>query len=370
MSYHELLGLSRARFERLRPQFERRTHAGVEYRYLPDYRAGVERGTVLLAGTVVRGFPKIPRTLVVETGVPRQFEATDEVVVEEKLDGYNVRVAAVDGERYVFTRGGVVCPFTASKVESLLDLDAFFDDHPRALLCGEMVGPESPYTAHDYPGVDSLAFRAFDVRDRVTGDPVPVADRRDRCEEYGIPSVPLLGRYDPEDAASVRAVVCDLDAREREGIVLKSPDATTLLKYTTSWANRDDLAYAFSLPFDYGREFVFQRLVREAFQAVEFGDAETDVEARAHAVGSAILEPMVETVRRVDAGEWAGERHTVRGTPDEVAALFAHLRDMGLELDVRETTEAAGERVVSFEKRMPSTTDRTRAYLDGTLVTE
>jgi putative ATP-dependent DNA ligase len=50
--------------------FERGTDRGREYRYLPDARHGVERGTAVLGDAVVRGFPSIPRVLVLDPGIP------------------------------------------------------------------------------------------------------------------------------------------------------------------------------------------------------------------------------------------------------------------------------------------------------------
>jgi putative ATP-dependent DNA ligase len=186
-----------------------------------------------------------------------------------------------------------------------------------------------------------------------------------------VSTVPLLGVYDVEEAAeAVASHVDDLEARGREGVVMKAPDGGTELKYTTSAANRGDLAFAFSLPFDYGQEFMFRRLVREAFRAVEQDDDDEELAARATAVGESILQPMVDTIRTVEDGDLVGERHTVRGRAAVVDSLLAHLRDQRLELVVEEDRTEADERVVTFLKVTRSTTDRTRTYLDGHIVTE
>lgn len=343
---------------------------GGAYRHLPDARAGIERGTVIVGGTVVRGFPKVPRTLVLETGIPAQFDGR--VAVEEKPNGYNVRVADVEPWGVVaFTRSGMVCPFTTAEIRSWLGLEAFFADHPALVVCGEVYGPENPYTAHDYPGVDSLAFAAFDLRDRSTGAPLPVEDRRTLLEDRGVPQVPRLGTYDVDEAVGpVLGHVADLENESREGVVMKSADGRTTLKYTTSAANRGDLAYAFSLPFDYGQAFMFRRLIREAFRAVELGEPEAAVDDRSRAVGAAIVGPIVETIRAIEAGETVGERHTVRGRPETIDRLLAHLRDQGLELDVVSDRTDGDERVVTFLKVTRSTLDTTATYLDGHVVRE
>lgn len=349
--------------------FESRAEAGVEYHALPDGRHNLERGTVIVDtaedGAVVRGFPSIPRILALEAGIGRFFDPDDAIAVEEKLNGFNVRIVDV-GEILAFTRGGYVCPYTTGRARELLDPAAFFTDHPEKMLCAELVGPETPYTPHDYEEVDSHAFRVFGIRDRETGVPVPVAERRARCAEYGFEQVPFFGWYDPESAvAGVRETIDDLDARHREGVVLKSADADHMVKYTTGSQHHRELAYAFSLPFEYGRDFVYSRLLREAFQAAEFEDDEDHLRERARHLGESILLPMIETIRDVEAGETVGERHTVRGDHDLIESLLVHLNGFSLTVEVEDDRREGEDRVVEFVKVANSTRDHVEYYLDG-----
>lgn len=373
------LGLSAETAETVREQFEHSEFRGQTYRHLPDARHGIERGTAVVDGAVVRGFPSIPRALVLASAVEAHFDGP--VTVEEKLNGYNVRVARLDGlpnedgelsdcgEVVAFTRSGYICPYTTRKVRDLLAPDAFFDDHPDLLLCGELVGPENPYTAHEYPGVDSTGCYVFDVRERVSGDPRPVAERRDLCETYDLQAVPDFGTHDPAEAVeAARDAIDDLDEMGREGVVLKSADGTRQLKYTTSAIHRADLSYAFSLPFDYGRDFVFARIVREAFQAVEFEESDADVRERARKLGEAILPPAVETIRDVRDGRDVGERHVVRGDRDVLEALLVHLENVGITMRVEADYFEDGERVVTFRKLAEATQDNVENYLDGQLL--
>jgi len=181
MEYHESLGLPREEFADLSERFESDSYEGWEYRRLPSYRKSVEKGTVLIGETVVRGFPKVPRSLVLDEGIPQQFD--EPIAVEEKLNGYNVRVARIEGEVFGFTRSGIICPFTTHKVRELLPVDRFFDRYPDKMLCGEMIGPENPYTVAECYDVDSIAFRAFDIRDRESGEPLPVEERREKLTD-------------------------------------------------------------------------------------------------------------------------------------------------------------------------------------------
>ena len=368
MEDYEVLGISPESAAAVSEHFTTRRYNGRSYRHLPDYHTQLERGTVLIDDTAVRGFPKVPRTLVLETGIPNQFEGP--VALEEKLNGYNVRIVDI-GEVIAFTRSGLACPFTTWFVDETLDLSSFFADHPEKMVCGEVYGPENPYTAYPYADVDSLAIRVFDIRDRESGEPVPFEERRDLCATYDFPPVPFYGRYEVGAAASaVHEVIEDLDEQGREGIVMKSLDGQTQLKYTTSAANQGDLAHAFSLPFDYGQAFLFRRVIREAFQALEREESPTEVRDRAHGLGEAILESMVETLRAVDDGSVVGEDHVVRGDPDAIDALLAQFREMSLELDVHRDETEAGERVIDFTKVARRTTDQTQAYLDGKIVKE
>jgi putative ATP-dependent DNA ligase len=349
--------------------FEQRTVGGETVYVLPDSRHGVERGTVILGDdAIVRGYPSIPRVLALDAGVTSFFETDETVVAEEKLDGFNVRVAAVGGsdEPLAFTRGGYVCPYTTAKARELLDLGPFFENHPKKMLCAELIGPETPYSTHDYDGVDSYAIRVFDVRDRESGDPFSVSGRRDLCERYGFPQPRLFGRYEPTEVPEqIHAVIDDLDDAEREGVVMKTADSESMVKYTTESQHHDELAYAFSLPFDLGRDFVFSRITREAFQAAEFDESEERLRERAHDLGESILLPAVETIRDVDAGETVGERHRVRGDADELDALLEHLRDQSLTIEVEADYRENGHRVVEFCKVAESTIDRVQYYLDG-----
>lgn len=368
--YADALDLSDYDWERVAERFEEREHDGVTYHNLPDYDTKLERGTVLYEGAVVRGFPKVPRTLMLSEGVPRYFD--DDVYVEEKMNGFNVRVARLDGDLLAFTRSGIVCPFTTMYLGRRYgdEIEALLDEASDSMVCGELVGPDNPYTAHPYPEVDGLDLRVFDVRGRASGEPLPVEERRALVDGYGLPQVPLLGVHAAEDAADeIWATVRELDEEGREGVLMKSHDVDQQLKYTTSAANQDDLAYAFSLPFDYGQDFMFRRIIREAFQSHEH-DAEKQQVERARSLGESILSSMVDTVGRVDDGETVGEEHSVRAKPEEVEALLDHLRSQGLHLVIREDRQEDGERCVEFVKKTQATQDKTEVYLDGKIVRE
>lgn len=352
----------------LAEHFERATFHGREYHFLPDARHGVERGTVVVGDAVVRGFPSIPRVLMLDPGVPDFFDGP--VTIEEKLNGYNVRLARVDGDVLAFTRSGYVCPFTTS-LAAEYPLDAFFDAFPETVVCGELIGPKNPYTTHDYAEVDAAALRVFDLRDRESGEPVPTAQRRDRCAEYDLPAVPSFGTHDPEGSpAAIRETIDDLDARGREGVVCKSADGQRALKYTTSAIHRADLAHAFDKPFDYDQQFLFARVMREAFQAVEFEESDEAVCERARDMGEAILTPFVESIRDVEEGNPIGDEHTVQADPATIESLLNRFRALGLHLDIERDTYEGNDRIVTFTKVTDRSREKIAHYLSGGTINE
>lgn len=353
--------------EELFEHFEQRSVDGRTFYLLSDARHGVERGTVIVedADAVIRGYPSVPRVYVLKTGIPAFFDAETTVVVEEKLNGSNVRIADV-GEPLAFTRSGLVCPYTTARAREQLPLSAFFADHPDKMLCAELIGLEAPYTSHDYDDVETNSFRVFGIRDRESGDPLPVAERRERCEEHGFQQPRHFGRYGTDAAVGgVRDAIAALDSAGREGVVITAADGTEMVKYTTESQHHDELAYAFSSPFDYGQDFLFSRVVRDAFQAVEFDEDDDRLRERARDLGESILLPMVETIRDVDAGETVGERHVVRGEREAVEALLEHLGNQSVTLETEAVRREKGEHVVEFVKVSESTRDCIRNYLNG-----
>ncbi|WP_135664005.1 RNA ligase [Halorhabdus rudnickae] len=365
----DALGVPPDDLESLLEQFQHETFEGQRYRHLADARHGIERGTAIVAGGVVRGFPSIPRTLVLDPGVPGHFDGR--LTIEEKRNGYNVRIARIDGDILGFTRSGYLCPYTTATVRELLDSGAFFEEHPDLMLCGELIGPENPYTPHEYPDVESARIEVFDVRHRETGTALSVPRRRKLCETYDLPQVPDFGEYDPATAPeAVRSVIADLDRERKEGVVMQSIDGTRQLKYTTSATHRADLEHAFSLPFDYGRDFVFPRIVREAFQAVELDHSKGESRQRARELGESILLPAIETIRAVERSETVGEEHTVRADPDVIEALLSHLRNQGITIEIERDEREADQRVVTFVKVAQATRDNARDYLEGKLIDE
>jgi putative ATP-dependent DNA ligase len=327
----------------------------------------IEAGTMVCLGRtieVIRGFPKIRRTLMLEPILKKHFNK--EIALEEKMNGYNVRIARVNGKVLAFTRGGFICPYTTKKANQLMDMEEFFNHHPHLVICGEMVGTDNPYVSQYYPEIGKLGFRIFDVREKLTNKPLPILEKRELLEEYGLPPVRLFGIYDtPEAAGEILAIVKKLGEEDREGVVMKDPEMEIQpLKYTSSQAHASELEYAFSYPFDLGQAFFFSRVIREGFQSFEMDESDAEIKLRAQRIGESILHPMLETIRLIADDKVAAEDLVIEvDGPDEAEDFVRYLRSLGVIATVVEVKK--GKAVI--RRLHQSTSDKISNFLNGGL---
>ena len=339
---------------------------------------GIEKGTVIFLNDnldVVRGYPKTYRAITLYPTIKNHF--IDKVVIEEKLNGYNIRIVKIDNEVFALTRSGYICPFTTKKVKKLLNLE-ILDDYNSYMLCGEMIGLNNPYTPKYYKEVDrgyeNLGFYIFDIKERETNKSLPVKERIELCESYNLPYVKPIAVVDKEEAhIHVREIIERLNKEGREGVVLKDPDmAVSPIKYTTHYTQCDDLKSAFTFFFDLGIDFIFSRIVREGFMSYEFNESEEERKQRAKDLGEAILFPMVETISRVAKGERVSEDfELIFDSKRDFEEFLDFMRKMKMIItikDVKKIDTDEGTKIKALiGKIYNKTNDKIIAYLNGTL---
>ncbi len=333
--------------------------------------SGIEAGTCVFLEPfdVVRGFPKIPRALMLYPGVAAHFSSCEKVAVEEKMNGYNVRIALIGDELAGITRGGFVCPYTTDKAIELVGRE-FFQEHPDLVLCGEMVGPDSPYVPKSIYDIESLEFFVFDIREKLTGKPMPVMKRRELSDEYDLSSVRLFGEYEVEKAhLEIANIIKGFGTSLHEGVVIKDPEMVLPpVKYTSSMSNCADLRYAFEFYNDYGRDFFFPRVCREAFQAVEWDETGVALDDRCRRLGESILLPMIKTIMKKKKGEHITETVQIRVRNLKTVQEFEdHLRLLGVDTIFEEPDKIEDGYLVKILKKYHSTEDKTESILRGEL---
>ncbi|ENN96503.1 ATP dependent DNA ligase [Methanocaldococcus villosus KIN24-T80] len=334
----------------------------------------IEKGTVVILNEqldIIRGYPKTYRALTLYPTIKEHF--IDKVVIEEKLNGYNIRVAKIDDEILALTRSGYVCPFTTKKVKKYLKLE-ILDEYEHYMLCGEMIGKNNPYVPFYYEeaenDVENLAFFIFDIKERENNRSLPIKDRLKLCENYNLPHVRPIDIVDKDKAHEViKDIIIELNNKRREGVVLKDPDMSVEpLKYTTHFINCQDLKEAFYFLFDLGLDFMFSRVIREGFMSYEFGECLEDREIRAIDIGKSILFPMVEAIEKVAKGERITEDfELIFDSENDFSEFLDFMRKMKMIIKIKNIERKEDRLKVLIGKVYNKTSDKIKAYLEGAL---
>jgi putative ATP-dependent DNA ligase len=367
----EALGLARERVEHLarRRTIRFREYHGLLYALLRREVADYPEGTVVLFGRgwwrVVRGYPPIQRMVLPSVALPRHF--IDKIVVEEKMNGHNVRVVLVDGRLYAITRGGYICPYTTSRLRKLYGggLRGLLEElgPEEHVVAGEVVGLRNPYTRYYYPEAPTFGYFVFDIFRG--GKPLPPGERNELVEKHGLSHVRLLGVLDKTDIAGFKEIIARLDREGREGVVVKDPEyRVPPLKYTTSHTNIGDIRLGMRFFMEEGRSFLFSRILREIFRVYEEGVEGPGLVQLATELGLAVFEPSVETVRRVASGGLVFEEFEVEAdTREEIDELLEYLSELGVDVVLAGIREEEGKLVATIRK-MKDTAVQVRKILE------
>lgn len=291
-----------------------------------DYKK-LPRGTIFYDSGLLPGYPHIMRILHLEKGLAR-YMRTSRFFVEEKVDGYNVRIARIKEKILAFTRGGFICPFTTDRIPDLIDT-RFFDRYPGYMICGEVVGPGSPYNTEIIPYIkEDVVFFVFDII-RYDGRFLLPEEKEETLRECQIQQVKRWGPFDLTNIEEVKEIVLDLDRRQREGIVIKPLEGGRALKYVTLSSCLRDLKATAHLISEIPAGFYIQRIIRALFFSEEFGIPLND-DYLMEAARALYLGPY-ESLKDVAGGGEIKESFDVRVRKRETATeLLRHLNRSGI----------------------------------------
>ncbi len=303
-----------------------------------DYR-GYREGTLIAVWPdgyrLVPGYPSIQRILLPSVALPKHF--IDKIVVEEKLNGYNVRVVSLRGEIVAVTRGGLICPYTTSRIRRMYGdklRELFAEKGEELIVAGEVVGLENPYVRFYYPEANGFAYFIFDMM--IDNSFIPPQERHELLEKYGLPHVPVLGVIDKNDIDAFQKIIDDLERRGREGVVIKDPEyRVPPLKYTTSFINIHDLEVGMRYPFEEGKSYLFSRVLREMFKAIEEKWDDRRLLLEEERLGKAILEPAIESIKRVLQGHMLYEEFELLfADKSELDEFLEYMASLGVDVIV------------------------------------
>ncbi|AEM39323.1 ATP dependent DNA ligase [Pyrolobus fumarii 1A] len=321
---------------------------------------GLREGTLIAVWPdgyrVVPGYPSIQRVLLPSVALPKHF--IDKIVVEEKLNGYNVRVVKLRDEIVAVTRGGLICPYTTQRIRKLYGdklTSLFREEGEELVVAGEVIGLENPYVRFYYPEAGGFAYFIFDI---VHGEKfLPPHERKEIVEKHGLLHVPVLGEIDKNDIKAFRKIIEDLERRGREGVVLKDPEyRVPPLKYTTSFINIHDIEIGMRFPFDEGRNYLFSRILREIFKAVEEGWDDRRLLLAEQNLGKAILEPAIEAVKEVKNGKMLYEEFMLPfDTRDDFEEFLDYMASLGVDIIVAGVEQRSDGSIVARIRKVKDT---------------
>lgn len=338
-------------------------------RFQDDFR-GLDRGTVVLGDRFVFAYPHIPRLTSLVGGIRRFIHRP--YVVEEKIDGYNVRVVMHEGRLLAFTRGGFLCPFTMDRLPDFLSPE-FFEDYRDAVLIVEVAGPDNPYIEVSPPNIEEdIQMFALDVMEEdAFWDPLR---RHEVLEAYGLLQPRRWGPFSPDEPQKALEVLRLLDGETVEGMVLKEPREVLghqAYKYYTPRATLRDLAADSDLLFELPPEFFISRIQRLGIALAELGEVPDEELFRD--LGESLLSGFFEVIRRYPRKRSVTHTLTVRvhdeRTVDKLMEQFSRSRVVR----VREVNRRVGEDGllhVTFEKTYMRATSILNDWMKGSTVIE
>jgi len=340
--------IKRGRAERLKED--------IEYVRFREASGKVTRGTVVTRDRIIWGYEHIPRVFTLEKGITRNIKS-GEVYIEEKIDGFNLRVAKVEGKILAFSRGGYIDAFATEKARGM-GLERFFSAHPEHVLCGEMVG-NTPYT-EPTDRFDVRLF-VFDIDDG-SGAYLPCEERYSILKKYGIESVPQFGRYRLSDIKGIRELALSINKAKKEGMVVKTPDRKSAIKYVTPNADIEDIEKCAPVMFDMPLGFYIQRVFRSGIFIRDFGLERKEYARR---LGEAFYSGLLKGVDCVEDGRGAEEVFEVLIKDQKTWETIHRHMSKEVKLEVLFNRDEGGGKRIRFRKIYRKTTKRLHDALSG-----
>lgn len=244
-------------------------------RYEVVARPGTQwgKGTLFFPdGEIIPDYPRMPRVLHLTDGIFRHYQGA--FWVEEKVDGYNVRVFLRGDTLWAVTRSGNVCPFTLDKIARISGAARLLKDYPQWILCGEMGGLGNPYNYSSYNRAQKKTFfYLFDIMEKNQPSRfLPVSSRYQLQEKYGLESSLSFGQFEPTEKAALEELARYADWRGLEGLIFKPENASEpVLKYVTFQSVINDIEAMNPLLYEEQPEFLLNRLKRGTYFLYEHG---------------------------------------------------------------------------------------------------
>lgn len=337
---------------------------GVRFFRITKKIGPIGRGSIITEDGIVFGFPRIARVVHLENGVRNAY--TLPFYVEEKVDGYNVRVMRIQGRVLVFSRGAYVCPFSTDRVTDFLDVKKIFDDIPGLVICGEFAGPDNPYNIEHPPYVkEDIRFFAFDLMMINQPHRVPVNERYKIFDSYRMPTVRRFGQFSASDIPGLKKIIKELEEAGCEGIVMKpTHPSEKILKYVTLSSCLRDINVTAPLMAEMASEFFTHRIIRAAmFIHEQMQVLQPEVFSQ---LGKALLKPIYENVVKAARNEVIDEKFFLRFREERnIQRMIDHLRKCKVKFEVLSKKNIGNYWQVEFARKCYASYEILQKHLQG-----
>lgn len=335
---------------------EKRKFEDISYiRFRSSYKK-IERGSVVIDTDFFPGFPHIKRIFTLEKGLEKNIK-TDFVFAEEKIDGYNLRAVKIKDKIYALSRGGIIDGFSTEKLQEHIPKKIF---EKKIMLCGEMIG-NTPYT-HPTNEFD-IKYFVFDIYNLKENKYFAPNEKYLFLRKNKLESIPYLGKFNKKkDIKKIKRLVLDLNKSKKEGIVFKSENRESLVKYVNPNADIEDIGNTIELIFDMPIGYYNQRLLRSGIFIKEYG---LDFEEYGNKLGKAIYSRFIEGLKMLEKqGEIYHEYEILIKNRKIWDELSSHMsKEIRLE-KIFEKQENEGYRI-RFRKIYIKTTKKLKSFLNG-----
>lgn len=324
----------------------------------------LERGSIITSDGIIFDFPRIARILHLENGVQKAY--TSPFYIEEKVDGYNTRIARIHGRVLAFSRNAYVCPFSTDRIVDFLDTKKIFDDNPGLIICGEFAGPNNPYNIEYPPYVKKdIRFFAFDLMAMNRPGNLPIEERYKLFDSYTIPTVRRFGQFSPSDISGLRRIIHELDTTGCEGILMKPTNpAEKTLKYATLGSCFRDIRVTAPLMAEMAPEFFTHRVIRAAMCMYEH--IHSPEPGAFNQLGEVLLKPIFESIIKAAQKEVIEEQFLLRFREEKnIRHMIDHLHKCKVKFQIlsQEKTDAYWE--VKFAKKCYASYEILQKHLEG-----
>ncbi|MDI6851214.1 MAG: RNA ligase [bacterium] len=337
----------------------------VRYIRFADDSKPFKRGTVVIDDTIIPPYPKIGRLFVLKEGLNRYFK--EPFYIEEKADGYNIRVIYIKDRILAITRGGFVCPFSTDRLPDFYDFEKFFRENPHLILFGEIIGPNNPYMELHPPYITfDVAFKLFDIYNPIEKRFFLPEERYRIADLYQIPQVGRFGRFNSSDFESIKEIVLKLNEEEIEGVVIKSAEKVfKYFKYATPIINIKDIEADIDLLLELPGEFYTQRILRYALSSLELGFDDQEVIEK---LGKILIENFKKVVQEFKSTAKISRQYVLYFNKQENIEEFIKLESRASDLikvKLIEIEKSSDKFKVTIEKTFLKATTRLYRLLRG-----